>query len=255
MDPYKVLDVQRDASQDDVKRAYRRLALRWHPDRNPDNQAAAEQEFKRISNAYKLLSDPAQRAVYDRGGFDGARQGFGAQAQPFSEQEAAELFRQMFGNKPLHEIIREVEQAAEEKNEQMAAQENQLRDQADRLRREIADLELQARRPGVSVFQASQVTLLAQQKSLRLQQVEQALQQTWTQRLVQRSNANFALSRLRMLDPVRQAESRLRVRLAWGTALGAYFICGTSLVGAICVFLGTSLGARLAFAAWARLRR
>jgi len=250
-----VLDVQKDASQDDIKRAYRRLALKWHPDRNPDNQAAAEKEFKSISNAYKLLSDPAQRALYDRGGFSGAGQGFGAQDKPFTEQEAAELFKQMFGNKPLHEIIREVEQAAEAQNEQMAAQEKQLRDQAERLRQEIQDLEEQARRPGMSLFQSSQVMLLVQQKSLKLRQVEQALQHTWLRRLEHRSNARFALNRLRMMDPVRQAENRVRRGLAWGAAFGAYFFCGTSFLGSIFVFLATSLGARLAFAVWARLRQ
>lgn len=66
-DPYEVLGVPRDASADDVKAAYRRLAMRYHPDRNPGSKEA-EERFKEISEAYATLRDPEARARFDRYG-------------------------------------------------------------------------------------------------------------------------------------------------------------------------------------------
>ncbi len=68
-DPYLVLGVPRGASDEEVKRAYRRLAKRLHPDVNPDNRAA-EPQFRELSAAYDLLSDPARRQRFDRGEID-----------------------------------------------------------------------------------------------------------------------------------------------------------------------------------------
>ena len=65
-DPYKTLGVDRKASQDDIKKAYRKLARKYHPDTNKD--AGAEDRFKRISEAYDTLSDPEKRKKYDRSG-------------------------------------------------------------------------------------------------------------------------------------------------------------------------------------------
>jgi molecular chaperone DnaJ len=73
-DLYEVLGVERGANASDLKKAYRRLAQQYHPDRNPDD-ASAEEKFKEASNAYQILSDDEQRAVYDRYGFDGLRRG------------------------------------------------------------------------------------------------------------------------------------------------------------------------------------
>ncbi len=64
-DYYKVLGVARNASEDEVKRAYRKLALKYHPDRNPDN-SQAEEKFKEINEANQVLSDPQKRARYDQ---------------------------------------------------------------------------------------------------------------------------------------------------------------------------------------------
>jgi molecular chaperone DnaJ len=70
-DYYEVLGVSREADDKEVKRAYRRLAMEFHPDRN--NAADAEEKFKEASEAYEVLSDPQKRRVYDRAGFDGLR--------------------------------------------------------------------------------------------------------------------------------------------------------------------------------------
>lgn len=75
-DPYKTLGVSRDASQDDIRRAYRNLAKQHHPDLNPGN-TAAEERFKAVSAANILLSDPVKRGQFDRGEIDAA-----GQAQP-----------------------------------------------------------------------------------------------------------------------------------------------------------------------------
>ncbi len=71
-DLYEVLGVERGASQADLKKAYRRLAQQFHPDKNPDDKAA-EESFKEAANAYQILSDDEQRAAYDRYGFDGLK--------------------------------------------------------------------------------------------------------------------------------------------------------------------------------------
>lgn len=64
-DYYKVLGVDRKASEDEIKRAYRKLALKYHPDRNPNDQKA-EEKFKEINEAYQVLSDPQKRSRYDQ---------------------------------------------------------------------------------------------------------------------------------------------------------------------------------------------
>ena len=69
-DYYEVLSVSRDASPDEIKKAYRKLAVKYHPDKNPGN-AAAEEKFKEASNAYEVLSDPKKRQIYNQRGHAG----------------------------------------------------------------------------------------------------------------------------------------------------------------------------------------
>jgi DnaJ-class molecular chaperone len=72
-DPYTVLGVKRDASQEDIQKAYRRLAKKLHPDLNPGNKKAEEQ-FKQVATAYDLVGDPAKRVRFDRGEIDASGQ-------------------------------------------------------------------------------------------------------------------------------------------------------------------------------------
>ncbi|GMN40308.1 hypothetical protein TIFTF001_009533 [Ficus carica] len=73
VDYYKILQVDRNAKDDDLKKAYRKLAMKWHPDKNPSNKKEAEAKFKQISEAYDVLSDPQKRAVYDQFGEEGLK--------------------------------------------------------------------------------------------------------------------------------------------------------------------------------------
>ncbi|NLG42002.1 MAG: DnaJ domain-containing protein [Phycisphaerae bacterium] len=75
-DPYQILGVARNASPEEIKRAYRRLAKEYHPDRNPQNKEAAERKFKEVQAAYEVLGDPERRAQYDRFGAGGPRPEF-----------------------------------------------------------------------------------------------------------------------------------------------------------------------------------
>mmetsp|Transcript_19809 Transcript_19809/g.54627 ORF Transcript_19809/g.54627 Transcript_19809/m.54627 type:complete len:418 (+) Transcript_19809:76-1329(+) len=255
-DPYEVLGVERDASADDIKRAYRRLALKWHPDRNPGNQKEAEAEFKKVSKAYALLSDADQRALFDRFGTDA--EGFGGGAatasrsgKPMTEDDAAAIFRAVFGNKPIHEIIREVEQALDQQNMDMAAREQQLLDTSQRLYQEVTTLTSRAAQEQHR-HRRDQLYRVAMERKSQAEQAAQALAALRVQHFEQRIQAKLAVSQLRMHDPeqraLMQAQNRIRLGLAWGSALGAYFVFGASFLQSLVVFICASLGARAAFA-------
>jgi molecular chaperone DnaJ len=91
-DYYEVLGVARDASADDVKAAYRRLALKYHPDKNPGDKQA-EERFKEAAEAYEVLSDAQKRAAYDRHGHAGVAGGVGFQ----NAEDVFGAFRDIFG--------------------------------------------------------------------------------------------------------------------------------------------------------------
>jgi molecular chaperone DnaJ len=94
-DYYKVLDLAKTASADEIKKAYRRLAMKFHPDRNPDDPEA-EHKFKECKEAYEILTDPQKRAVYDQFGHAGLEGGRGG---GFNAGEAfGDIFGEMFGD-------------------------------------------------------------------------------------------------------------------------------------------------------------
>ncbi|MEO0004404.1 MAG: molecular chaperone DnaJ [candidate division WOR-3 bacterium] len=76
-DYYEVLGVSRNATQEEIKSAYRRLAKEYHPDRNPENRKEAEEKFKELSEAYEVLADPEKRRIYDTYGHEGVSSQFG----------------------------------------------------------------------------------------------------------------------------------------------------------------------------------
>ena len=75
-DYYEILEINKNATEEEIKKAYRKLAKKYHPDANPDNKKEAEEKFKEVSEAYEVLSDPQKRRMYDQFGHDGP-QGFG----------------------------------------------------------------------------------------------------------------------------------------------------------------------------------
>lgn len=95
-DYYQVLGVPKNATEDEIKKAYRRLAMKYHPDRNPDGDSKAEEQFKEAKEAYEILSEPQKRAAYDQFGHagvdpnlaSGAGTGFG---------DIGDIFESFFG--------------------------------------------------------------------------------------------------------------------------------------------------------------
>lgn len=102
-DYYKLLGIAKDADDEAIKKAYRKLALKWHPDRNLDNKEESEKRFKEIAEAYEVLTDKQKRAVYDQYGEEGlkagapdeATGGFTGGGVRFADP--ADLFAQFFG--------------------------------------------------------------------------------------------------------------------------------------------------------------
>jgi molecular chaperone DnaJ len=103
-DYYKTLNVSKDANQEEIKRAYRKLALKYHPDANPNNKEEAEKKFKEIGEAYAVLSDPEKRARYDQfGSADTANNGAGFDFRNFYGEgmddfgSFSDIFESFFG--------------------------------------------------------------------------------------------------------------------------------------------------------------
>ncbi|GJP50270.1 hypothetical protein CLOM_g9408 [Closterium sp. NIES-68] len=121
LDYYEVLQVPKTASDDDLKKAYRKLAMKWHPDKNPTCKTEAEAKFKEISEAYEVLSDSQKRAVYDQYGEEGLKGQVPRQATPsqpgtsnapsssipnphtnrFNPRSAEDIFAEFFGKNPF----------------------------------------------------------------------------------------------------------------------------------------------------------
>lgn len=96
---YSILNVEKTATDDEIKRAYRKLAIRYHPDKNLDKKEEAEKKFKEIGEAYAVLSDEKKRRQYDQFGKAGLSAGGGAGGggAGMHPQDAEEIFRAFFG--------------------------------------------------------------------------------------------------------------------------------------------------------------
>lgn len=98
LDYYEVLEISRDADKSTIKKAYRKMAMKYHPDKNPDN-SEAEDKFKAVNEAYQVLSDDEKRAIYDRygkEGLEGHGQGGGFSSAGFDDLSS--IFEEMFGS-------------------------------------------------------------------------------------------------------------------------------------------------------------
>jgi molecular chaperone DnaJ len=98
VDYYELLEVTRTATDGELKSAYRKLAMKWHPDRNPGNKEC-ETRFKEINEAYDVLKDEQKRAAYDRFGHAAFEQGSGAQGHGFGADFAStfsDIFEDLF---------------------------------------------------------------------------------------------------------------------------------------------------------------
>jgi DnaJ-class molecular chaperone len=101
IDPYRVLGLSPSASADEAKQAYRKLAMKWHPDKNPTNRAEAEKKFKEVSEAYRMIQEGAQPGRAGPAGAAGAGPGGagfpgGPHVRHMDMREAEEIFRHMF---------------------------------------------------------------------------------------------------------------------------------------------------------------
>lgn len=101
-DYYDILGVAKNASDNDIKKAYRKLAMKWHPDKNPNNKQLATDKFKEISEAYEVLSDPEKRRRYDQYGNCDAFNEFSQFHRDFNFDHAQRIFESFFGqNNPF----------------------------------------------------------------------------------------------------------------------------------------------------------
>ena len=93
---YEILGIEKDGSEDAIKKAYRKMAIKWHPDKNPNNVQEAETKFKEISEAYQVLSDPKKKEIYDTHGEEGLKNGLGFEGGGGS-RSPEDIFRMFFG--------------------------------------------------------------------------------------------------------------------------------------------------------------
>ncbi len=95
-DYYKLLGVEKTATAQEIKKAYRKLALKYHPDRNPGNKEA-EEKFRQVSEAYEVLSNEEKRAKYDQFGHDAFKQNMGGASYAQGNFDPFDIFREVFG--------------------------------------------------------------------------------------------------------------------------------------------------------------
>ncbi|XP_016060803.1 PREDICTED: dnaJ homolog subfamily B member 7 [Miniopterus natalensis] len=104
VDYYEVLGVQRYASCEDIKKAYHKVALKWHPDKNPENKEEAERKFKEVAEAYEVLSNDEKRDIYDKYGKEGLNGGGGSNIDDsfeygFTFHKPDDVLKEIFGER------------------------------------------------------------------------------------------------------------------------------------------------------------
>ncbi|OQR97852.1 hypothetical protein ACHHYP_09890 [Achlya hypogyna] len=122
IDYYQVLGVAKTATEEELKKAYRKMALKWHPDKNPDSKDLAQKKFQEVNEAYEVLSDKQKREIYDQYGEEGLKggipqpggaggpqpgvhfsSGFPSGGFSFHSSDPSKIFEQFFGTSNLHE--------------------------------------------------------------------------------------------------------------------------------------------------------
>src|SRR6266849_7624835 len=96
-DYYEVLGVTRTAAVEEIKSAYRKAALKWHPDRNPENKSESEVKFRECTEAYSVLSDAQKRQIYDTYGHSGLSASAGTDFNSTIFQDFHDIFGDFFG--------------------------------------------------------------------------------------------------------------------------------------------------------------
>ena len=92
---YEILGIAKDASESEIKKMYKKLAVKWHPDKNPENKEESEKKFKEISEAYQILSDPQKREIYDNYGEEGLKNDHDSDGNNFGSPD--DIFKMFFG--------------------------------------------------------------------------------------------------------------------------------------------------------------
>ena len=93
---YDTLEISKTASKEEIQKAYKKMALKWHPDRNPTNKEKAEEMFKKIGEAHEVLMDDNKRSIYDKFGEEGLKNGAGGNPFEGSGFNPFDLFSNMF---------------------------------------------------------------------------------------------------------------------------------------------------------------